>query len=293
MIPSLPRNASYGRSGCADNDPVCGIDGNPMGSGLPLFVENIPLRPASPSSSSSSSPPSSSPSGGGSGGGYASVPGQFWYGGAAHPVLYYHPRPTDLSSTSTATTSGTRSSSTTMAAEVVVPVAEGSLFAGEALADVTFQGIRFEHVAWNGPNQPAGFVDLQDGVHFGSSRNEVVQVPGGGVECTNCTAVAIKNCTFARMAGSAVSFSGTAKRCAVEDTVIADVGCSGVQIGNSDALDDWNVTALQSEGNSVLRSSISSVGQEFTGCVAVMASATNKSPSLSLPRPPPFQPTLV
>lgn len=90
------------------------------------------------------------------------------------------------------------------------------------------------------------------------------------------------------MAGSAVSFSGTAKRCAVEDTVIADVGCSGVQIGNSDALDDWNVTALQSEGNSVLRSSISSVGQEFTGCVAVMASATNKSPPLSLPRPPPF-----
>ena len=42
-VPGLPRNASSGRSGCRDSDPVCGLEGNPLGSGLPMFIENIPL----------------------------------------------------------------------------------------------------------------------------------------------------------------------------------------------------------------------------------------------------------
>ena len=254
-VPGLPRNRSYGRSGCG-GDPACnGIEGNPLGSGLPLYVENVPITTATATAGSA----------------FTAEPGQFWYS-KPEEKLFYYPRPADLKTARAASSrGGDARARTEMTAEVVVPAAESGLFTGVGLTDVSFDGISFMHSAWNGPNTGAGYVDLQDGYHFAPDGATVAAVPGGGINCANCTGIVVKRCTFAQLGGSAVAFAGAAHNCTVESTTIDDVGCSGIQIGNTDELANGNDTTLQSYGNTVTGSTISRAGQEFTGCCGIAA----------------------
>ena len=125
-IAGLPRNRSSGRTGCADSDPGCGhLEGNPLGSGLPMYVENIPLHDVE------------------------GVPGQFYFS-PRRQRLWYHPLPEQIR--------GAR-----MTATAVVPVAEGLLY-GAGVHDVSIEGIDLQYAAWNEPSSAVGFVDFQDGV---------------------------------------------------------------------------------------------------------------------------------
>ena len=126
-IAGLPRNRSSGRTGCADSDPGCGsLEGNPLGSGLPMYVENIPLDET-----------------------VSAVPGQFYFS-PRRQRLWYRPLPEQIRGTK-------------MTATAVVPVAEGLLYA-QGLHDVSIEGIDFQYTAWNAPSSALGFVDFQDGI---------------------------------------------------------------------------------------------------------------------------------
>jgi len=115
QIQGLPRNRSYGRSGCDLDDPVCGgLQGNPLGSGLPLYVENVPLI-----GRHGEEEEEGHHHGGGVGGGekspavvaVARTPGTFWFSGRRQ-TLYYVPTARDMNGTA-------------FVADVMVPVSEG------------------------------------------------------------------------------------------------------------------------------------------------------------------------
>lgn len=193
-IPDLPRNHSSGRSGCADDDPGCGgLVGNPLGSGLPLYIENIPLTaPGVPLGSAS--------------------PGHFWFSPQQQKVWYF-PRAHELSK-----------DQKHFVSEVIAPVSEG-LVVADGLQGVTFEGISFEHMAWNEPSKGNGFVDSQDGFHANPGGSDSIP---GGLDCTNCSNIIVRGCSFARMGGSGVTFGGVAKRVVVESSHVFDVSGNGV-----------------------------------------------------------------
>ena len=229
-VPGLPRNRSSGRSGCADSDPECGLEGNPLGSGLPMFIENVPLAdPGLPE-------------------GDGACPGRFSFSPKSQ-VLYYRPHPHELSADGTAFT-----------AEAVVPVAEG-LVAAVGLRDASFSAIDFEHMAWNSPSGPAGFVDLQDGV------TALGYIPGG-LDCMNCSDVSVTECGFEKLGGSGVTFNGVAQRISMAGLRVRDVSGNGIAIGASRGNDS---RPFQSVDNTVTDCVVSYAGQEYTGAVGVTA----------------------
>ena len=109
---------------------------------------------------------------------------------------------------------------------------------------MTFEGIAFEHAAWSLPRQ--GFVDLQDGIYLAADGADSSPVPGA-LDCTNCSGVAVRNCSFARMGATAVSFAGVAQRNAVEACRIDDTSCSAVQVLDLGAPNatSWNNTGVR------------------------------------------------
>jgi len=124
-----------------------------------------------------------------------------------------------------------------------------------------FEGIDFEHSAWNGPSRAAGFVDGQDG--FTTTGGSVP----GGLDCTNCSYVTVRNCSFKYMGGSGVTFGDIAQHISISGTTVADVSGNGIVVGNS-----RNTSApFQSTDNTVEDCEIDRVGQEFTDASAIVA----------------------
>lgn len=241
-VPGLPRNASYGRSGC--ETPKCGgLLGNPLGSGLPLFVENVPLLGADGKAISTARP------------------GDFWFS-TTSKELYYYPHDSEM------TDAGTFS------ADVVVPVSEGLVSIAGATG-LRFHGIAFKHSAWSFGE--LGFIDAQDGIHLAADSKalgEEVVIPGA-FSCENCADVVVEHCSFKQLGGSAVDFGGIAKRCVVDSTTIDDVSGSGVQVSMLVSSDCRHMNCsdvkLQPTSNRVTNTTISRAGNEFAGCVAIGA----------------------
>ena len=177
------------------SDPGCGhLLGNPLGSGLPLFIENIPLSdPGLPIADRRR--------------------GQFSFS-PREQKIYYRPHPHDLSS-----------DGKTFLATVVAPIAEG-LIAAVGLSNARFTGIEFKYSAWNVPSTGVGFMDQQDGLTSVGDGH----LPGG-LDCTNCSDVLVEDCSFRKMGGSGVTFGGVAKRISMTMLDVSDVSGNGIMVG--------------------------------------------------------------
>ena len=207
-VPGLPRNRSSGRTGCADSDPVCGLEGNPLGSGLPMFIENIPLADASMPK-------------------YNDESGHFSFS-PRQQKLWYRPNAHELSP-----------DGRTFAAQVVAPISEG-LVTAVGLRDVSFSGLNFQFSAWNSPSLSAGFVDLQDGI------TTLGYIPGA-LDCLNCSDITVSDCSFEKLGGSGVTMNGVAQRIRLLGLDVVDVSGNGIAIGASRGNDSWPFQCVDNE----------------------------------------------
>lgn len=164
--------------------------------------------------------------------------------------------------------------------EVVAPRAEALLIvSGDdegPVRNVHFQGIHFEHCAWQLPEQ--GFAASQATAY--EQRGE--QRHGGGrnfvpaaIQFENAGNCSISRARISHLGTSGVQFGSRTRNCRLEDCVLDDISGNGVNLGEDSRRTVsgrpwWQATPEQAAAGSIVRHNrIERCGQQFYGAVAV------------------------
>jgi len=199
--------------------------------------------------------------------GYLDAPGE-WFLDRNSGVLTYRPLPGESPET----------------VEAVVPVAtqliEVKGASGRPVTGLRFEGIHFEHCAWQIPER--GFAEGQANYH--EPRTTEGDILRGKVPAAirfelaeECSVTGVR---ISRMGGGGIAFGSRTKNCVLWDSVVTDVSGNGVFIGEdtSRAVEGrawWQARPDEAAtGNRVENSLIERCGQQFHGAVGIWVGLT-------------------
>ena len=166
--------------------------------------------------------------------------------------------------------------------EVVIPVAsqlikiEGNKKTREKVTHITFDGITFEHSAWQVPE--SGYCGIQ-ACMFDNRSNEKDGwnwVPAA-IEVDLATDVQFSNCVIRHTGGSAIWIREESENCSITGSHIYDISGNGVNIGEGQHRlvneEKWwkSAPSQVSKRLEVSNSLIENCGQQFFGAIGIWA----------------------
>jgi hypothetical protein len=166
--------------------------------------------------------------------------------------------------------------------KIVAPVSKGLLqlrgTENYPLTDIHFEGIGFEHSAWNIPE--LGYAGVQ-ACHFDPRpENSGWAVVPAAVYAQWAENTTFKNCSFKNLGGSGLWFATGCKNCSIENSRFADISGNGIMIGEGqDRLVDgkpwWKVAPEQvALGNTIENCIVKNCGAQFYGAVGIWCGLT-------------------
>lgn len=151
----------------------------------------------------------------------------------------------------------------------------------QKVRNITFEGISFEHCAWQLPDQTYAGVQA---CHFDSRpANGGWSVVPAAIYAEWAENVTFRNCKFSKLGGSGVWFSTGCNGCTVADSHFEDISGNAVMIGegrdrrvNGEVW--WKEVPEQvANGNSVTGNTITRCGQQFFGAVGIWCGFTSST----------------
>lgn len=151
----------------------------------------------------------------------------------------------------------------------------------QKVRNITFEGISFEHCAWQLPDQTYAGVQA---CHFDSRpANGGWSVVPAAIYAEWAENVTFKNCKFSKLGGSGVWFSTGCNGCTVADSHFEDISGNAVMIGEGRDRrvngEVWwkEVPEQTANGNSVTGNTITLCGQQFYGAVGIWCGFTSST----------------
>lgn len=139
--------------------------------------------------------------------------------------------------------------------------------------NIFFEGISFEHCAWQLPDGTYAGVQA---CHFDPRPSyEGWSVVPAAIFAEWTTNISFLNCTFSKLGGSGIWFSTGSSNCIIADSRFEDISGNAIMVG--DGRDRkvngevwWNTAPEQvAIGNSVLNNTITHCGKQFYGAVGI------------------------
>lgn len=151
----------------------------------------------------------------------------------------------------------------------------------QKVRNITFEGISFEHCAWQLPDQTYAGVQA---CHFDSRpATGGWSVVPAAIYAEWAENITFRNCTFSKLGGSGIWFSTGCNGCTVADSHFEDISGNAVMIGegrdrrvNGEVW--WKEVPEQvANGNSVTGNTITRCGQQFFGAVGIWCGFTSST----------------
>ena len=169
--------------------------------------------------------------------------------------------------------------------EILAPVAESLVVLegteGNALRNLTFEGITFSHCAYNLPG--SGYAGIQAG-HFDPREGGPAwhTVPAA-IEASWTENCSFRNCTLIHLGGAGLRIGTGSSNNNVTGSVFSDISGNGIMIGEGrDRLENgspwWKSVPHQvATGNRVEKCTITETGQQFFGSVGIWSGITART----------------
>jgi len=157
-------------------------------------------------------------------------------------------------------------------AEVYLPRLQ-MLLNCQAVNNVEFRGIAFEHATWLLPNTVDGFACLQADARVSGPSDQISTQMPGNISLSYCSNVILNSCLFQHLGSTALQLYRGCKNNSIYNNTFTDISGSAIAIGN--LYDSFPTESALVKDNVADNNLILNTAEEFRGCVGILLGYTD------------------
>ncbi|MCB0669947.1 MAG: right-handed parallel beta-helix repeat-containing protein [Saprospiraceae bacterium] len=168
---------------------------------------------------------------------------------------------------------------------IVIPVQDQLMVLSgqkdDPVGNLIFRGLQFSHCAWTLPHDR--YAGIQACHHDLPDSTGGWSTVAAAIHTMWCENIVFEDCSFQHLGGSAIHLGTATRDCQISRSHLADISGNGIMIGEGQhrKVDEeawWKIVPEQvASGNKIDHCTITSIGRQFYGAVAIWCGLTANS----------------